>query len=138
MRIIEFVKRNQLIFSFSDFNSALSSPRASQSAKTFRLERDLSLKGIEPLMPCCSHPCPDQVAFFLFIPVYMNEQTAPTDSRSFELQKEKYQAVRCRQAGTLPYIGFSVRYQSHVWPRLVWHPTAAEPWNHTFKNVGGF
>jgi hypothetical protein len=63
-----------------------------------------------------------------------DRQTAPMDSPCFELQK-KISTETGPLCGRLRYTGFAFHYKSHVWPRLVWHPTATEPWNHVFKNV---
>jgi len=84
MRIIKFVKGNQLILCFSDL-----SPRVPQPAQTFRLERYFVFKvhRIPNARPQPSES--DQLAISLCIPVYMNEQTAPMDSRSLELQKRE-------------------------------------------------
>jgi len=56
-----------------------------------------------------SHPCPDQLVSFLCMPAYMNEEIAPMDSSSLELQKRDYQAVRSfmKQAGRQAEYGTS-------------------------------
>ena len=137
MRIIKLMKRTQptyfLLFCLK-FRVIITSRLTAGKDVSFTI---FVLKGHRTpnalLQPSVSWP----VCIFSLYPCVHERTNSSTGQPQFWTTK-KEAASSPRQAGRLPYIGFSFRYESHVWPRLVWHPTAAEPWNHVFKNVGGF